>query len=75
LQKRQIRVILHIILEPSPPATRLLGKSDEYVAVYTDCYREEGKKIQTKNALTGCLVGMAVELVFYTLYFLILFED
>ena len=45
--------------EPNPPATELLGKEPEYVASYTDCYRNEGKSIKSKNALTGCLVGTA----------------
>jgi len=57
------------IIEPSPPATRLLGKPPEYVAVYTDCYRDEGKRIQTKNALVGCLIGEAAVLIIYAIAF------
>ncbi|MCD6531997.1 hypothetical protein J7K99_06115 [bacterium] len=53
------------VIEPSPPASRLLGKSAEYVAIYTDCYKEEGKSIQTKAALKGCVVGTLVAWALY----------
>ena len=57
-------LIAHMV-QPSPPATKLLGKSPEYVAVYTDCYKRKAKSIQTKTALTGCAVyaGCVVVLV------------
>ena len=45
------------LILPNPPATRLLGKSSEYVAAYTDAYREAAKGEQTKNAWTGCAVS------------------
>ena len=52
-----IGVIIAYSIEPSPPATRLLGKSPEYVAVYTDTYKEKAKKLQTNSALGGCGVS------------------
>ncbi len=45
------------VLEPDPPASNLLGKSPEYVAVYTDCYKRKGKSVQVKNAVIGCVLG------------------
>ncbi len=45
------------VIEPSPPASRLLGKPSDYVAIYTDCYKDEGRSIQTKAAVKGCVVG------------------
>jgi hypothetical protein len=45
------------LIVPSPPATRLLGKSSEYVMTYTDAYKEGAKSEQTKNAWIGCVVG------------------
>lgn len=51
------------VVKPSPPATRLVGKSPEYVAQYTDCYIEAGKKIQTKKAMNGCLTYAGVYLL------------
>ena len=53
------------IIEPSPPATRLLGKPPEYVAVYTDCYRDEAKRIRTKGAWLGCVVGSVLSVAWY----------
>ena len=51
-----IGVIIAYGVEPSPPATRLLGKSPEYVAFYTQAYAEKAKKLQTNSALGGCCV-------------------
>ncbi len=45
------------VIEASPEAMSLIGKSPEYVAAYTDCYKEKGRSIQTNKALVGCLVG------------------
>lgn len=53
--------------EPNPPAMQLLGKSPEYVAAYSDCYRKKGKNIKSKNALTGCLVGTGATVVLYAI--------
>lgn len=57
------------LIEPSPPAMRLVGKSPEYVAAYSDCYKAKGKSIQTKNATIGCVVGYAVTGVLYVLLY------
>jgi len=48
------------VIETSPEAMSLVGKSPEYVAAYTDCYKEKGRSIQTNKALVGCLVGTLV---------------
>ena len=53
------------VIEPSPSATKLLGKDANYVAIYTDCYKEAGKNIQTSKAMKGCLIGTGVSLVLY----------
>jgi len=60
------------LIEPSPSAIGLLGKSPEYVAVYTDCYKDQGRSIQTKNAWLGCLVGGAAQVLFYVIYIALL---
>jgi len=56
------------VIEPSPPASRLLGKPSDYVAIYTDCYKEEGKSIQTKAAVKGCIIGALAQVAFYIVY-------
>jgi hypothetical protein len=48
---------------PNPSPTRLLGKSPEYVAAYSDAYRAAAKRAQANNAWTGfaiCLVSVGV---------------
>jgi hypothetical protein len=60
--------------EPNPPSTNLLGKSPEYVAAYTDCYRRMGKAIKTKNAMTGCIISVAAEVVLLVIYYVLIYE-
>ena len=60
-------LVVSYLYQPSPPAGRLVGKSPEYVAAYTDAYKEAAKKIQTKWAWTGCLTAGAVYVVSYLL--------
>jgi hypothetical protein len=59
------------LLEPSPSAVSLVGKSADYVAVYTDCYKDKGRSIQTNKALIGCLTWAGVNLVAWTIYALL----
>lgn len=59
-----VGLIVAYAVQPAPPATRLLGKSPEYVASYTDAYQERAKMVQTNNALLGCVVnGFATTLL------------
>lgn len=51
-------LIIAYVYEPSPQASRLIGKSPEYVAFYTDFYKAKAKSIQTSKALTGCVVSV-----------------
>ncbi len=53
------------VIEPSPPASKLIGKSPEYVAAYTDCYKDAGKKLQTNAAIKGCVLGAIIYAVSY----------
>lgn len=52
------------LIEPNPPAARLLGKSPEYVAVYTNAYRQKAKTIQVANSVIGCLASAALFAIF-----------
>jgi uncharacterized membrane protein YfcA len=56
------------IIVPSPPASRLLGKSSEYVAVYTDSYQSAARNVQVKNALIGCAISAACGLLTTLVY-------
>jgi hypothetical protein len=53
--------------EPSPPAFRLMGKSPDYVTMYTYAYKKKAKSIQTRNALIGCGLLVAVYISIYIL--------
>lgn len=53
------------VMVPSPPASRLLGKSSEYVAVYIDSYESAARNLQVRNALIGCGIGAACGLLWY----------
>jgi hypothetical protein len=63
----QLGVAAAYLYTPNPPALRLLGKSPEYVAAYTDAYGDAAKKVQTSNAWTGCVVTSLVYLGSYLL--------
>jgi len=52
------------LVEPSPSATSLVGKSSDYVAVYTDCYKDKGRSVQTRKAFNGCLIWGIFTLLF-----------
>ncbi len=60
------------LMEPSPPASRLLGKSPEYVTAYTDTYLATGKNAQTSNAWTGCVVSTLASTVILIIYYVVL---
>ena len=57
--------VIGLVADTSPPATQLMGKSPEYVAIFTDCYKKKAKSIKSNNALYGCLVGTTVSVVLY----------
>ena len=42
---------------PSVPASRLIGKSPEYVAFYSDAYKMRAKQRQTSLAVRGCITN------------------
>jgi hypothetical protein len=48
------------LITPSPPATRLLGRSIEYVYAYTDAYAASARSVQTSNAWWGCILSNTV---------------
>jgi hypothetical protein len=60
-------------IQPSPPAMRLLGKSPEYAAAYTDAYRLAARNTQTSNAVGGCVVyALATTLVYVAYYYMLM---
>ena len=50
------------VYEPSLPASRLLGKSPEYTAYYTDAYKAKATELQSSAVKKGCTTAGAVYL-------------
>ena len=59
-------VIGSLLFTPSPPAHRLLGKSPEYVLLYTDTYVRETKNQRGIYASVGCLGGTVLYFVLWS---------
>lgn len=57
-----IGVLIASIYEPTPPASRLLEKSSEYAALYTDSYKAKGRSIQLRQSLIGLVVPFVLML-------------
>ena len=45
---------------PSPPPSRLIGKSPEYIAAYTSAYELKRGEIQAQWTSVGCLSGCVI---------------
>ena len=43
------------------PTVALLGRSPEYVAIYTDVYRAKSKELRSEAALEGCIHGAVAQ--------------
>ena len=50
---------------PDVPAARLIGKSSNYVSIYSQAYKDKAKSIRTSAACTGWAIGAAVSLVIF----------
>ena len=48
------------LYEPQVPASRLMGKSPEYVMFYTDAYKARSRELHLRSAFIGCLGGSVV---------------
>jgi hypothetical protein len=55
-----IGVLIASIYEPAPPASRLLEKSPEYVAMYTDSYKAKSRSVQLRLSVIGLVIPYGV---------------
>ena len=53
-------VLIASIYEPAPPASRLLGKSPEDAAFYTDSYKAKSRSIQLRQSVIGLIIPFAL---------------
>lgn len=58
-----IGVVIAYVAEPTPPAARLMGKSPQYLAIYTNTYRSEGRSAQVRSSLWGIGTILALTVV------------
>jgi hypothetical protein len=61
-------VLIAAIYEPTPPASRLLEKSPEYVAMYTDSYKAKSRSVQLRLSVIGLVIGLAIPFGFMILW-------
>ena len=52
-------------ITPAVPTTKLLGKSPEYIAFYTETYQQKVKAERARQAGLGCLVAGATYIYFF----------
>jgi len=64
-----IGVVIAYVAEPTPPPQRLMGKSPEYLSVYTTTYSGQGRSAQLHSALWG--FGTVV-VVFVAIYVIVI---
>ncbi|MDE0011260.1 MAG: hypothetical protein OXU36_08930 [Candidatus Poribacteria bacterium] len=62
-----IGVLIASIYEPTPPASRLLEKSPEYTALYTDSYKAKSRSIQLRLSLIGLVVPFVLMILWVIL--------
>ena len=60
---------LAYIHQPSPPAARLMGKSPEYVMLYTQTYKDKIRSHQVMDATVGCVGGSLVAAWIWSRYY------
>ena len=60
-------VLIASIYAPMPPAARLLEKSPEYAAVYTDSYRAKSRSIQLRLSLIGLIIPFVLMILWVIL--------
>ena len=62
-----IGVVIAYVAEPTPPPERLMGKSPEYLSVYTTTYSSQGRSAQLHSALWGFGTFVVVFVAIYVI--------
>jgi hypothetical protein len=70
-----IGIIIAYVVDPVPPASRMMGKSPEYVVAYTAAYKAAGKSAQAHQAIIGCVVNVAVSLALLAVFFFVFLQE
>ena len=56
-------VLIASVYEPTPSASRLLGKLPEYAALYTDSYKARGRAIQVRQSVIGLITALGFSIL------------
>ncbi len=64
-----IGLITAYVYEPSPPASRLMEKSEEEVLFYTEAYRAKTRQIQLTSALIGFIISVVIVIILVVVLF------
>jgi hypothetical protein len=62
-----IGVVIAAVADPTPPPARMMGKSPEYLAVYTNTYKSVGHSAQLHSALWGLGTAVVVVVIIYVI--------
>lgn len=55
--------------QPSPPASRFIGKSSEYIVFYTKTYKAKVRDRQLASSTLGCLGGSIIAAIIWAPYY------
>ncbi len=51
------------VIVPSPKVSQLIGKSSDYILIYSETYRKTAKNIQVTRSTQGCLIFASLYLL------------
>ena len=57
-------ILIASVYKPMPPASRLLRKTPEHAALYTDTYIAKGRSVQLRQSALGLAVGIGFAILF-----------
>lgn len=60
-----IGLLIAYIYQPTPPATRLFEKSQEYTVFYTEVYKAKARSIQLTYTAVGLAIGAGIGILFF----------
>ncbi len=69
-----IGLVIAYVYEPSPPAIRLLEKSEEELLLYTEAHKAKTRQIQLTSALVGFIISVVLIIILIAASFSFLFS-
>ena len=64
-----VGIIGSSVYQPSPPASRFIGKSSEYIIFYTEAYKTKVRDRQLVPSALGCLGGSIIAAIIWAPYY------